>query len=198
MSIEENLIKTFGASKVSQVLKIDDEISIVTVDLRDKKRVQLFMTNGLSAHQMKVPDHLKAQSRCEIYFCVPSYWDLLNDSNPSTNWVLNWLELIVKYIKHNDTWIGAGHTIKCSADKLPLSPTMKHEYFVFSHPILMNDELMEVKKADDGLNLFSIIPIFEKEFQYKQRKGIKKFNQKMIAVGMSEKLDEFRSVLTKR
>ncbi len=198
MRIEENLIQRFGATKVSQVSIIDEEVSIVAVNLSDTKRVQLLMTNGLSSHQMNVPDHLKSQNRCEVYFCVPSYWDLLNDLNAEVNWVINWLELIVHYVKSNDSWLGAGHTLKCGEDKLPLSPTMKQEYFVFSNPVLMYDEFSEIKKFNAEVNFYSIIPLFEKEFEYKQRKGIEKFTQKMIASGISEKLDEFRPSLIKR
>jgi hypothetical protein len=198
MSIEENLIQLFGASKVSQVSKIDGEVSIVAVNLSETKRVQLLMTNGLSSHLMNVPEHLKYENRCEVYFCVPSYWDLLDDLKAEVNWVINWLELIVNYVKSNDSWLGAGHTLKCGADKLPLSPTMKQEYFVFSNPILMHDEFSEIKKFNAEVNFYSIIPLFEKEFEYKQRKGIEKFTQKMIASGISEKLDEFRPSLIKR
>lgn len=198
MSIEENLIQAFGASKVSQVSKIDDEVSIIAIDLSDKMRVQLLMTNGLSSHQMNVPEHLKSQNRCEVYFCVPSYWELLNDLTPENNWVINWLQLIVNYVKVNNVWLGAGHTLKCGADKLPLSPTMKQSYFVFSPPNLLVDEFSEIKKMCGEINFFSVIPLFEKEFEYKQRKGIEKFTQKMRVAGMSEKLDEFRPSLIKR
>lgn len=198
MRIEENVSKVFGASKVSSILKIDEETSVLAIDLSDTKRVQLLMTNGLSSHHMNVPEHLKSQNRCEIYFCVPSYWEVLMNHNPTTNWILNWLGLIVNYIKSNNIWIGPGHTLKCGADKLPLSPTMKQEYFVFSQPILMLDEFSEIKKLNGEINVFSIIPLFEKEFEYKQRKGIEKFTQKMISVGISEKLDEFRSPIIKR
>jgi len=198
MSVEENLIQVFGAYKVSIALKMDTEISIVAVDLSDTHRVQLLMTSGLSKHPMNVPDHLKSQNRCEIYFCVPSYWELLKDLDPKANWVMNWLQLIVNYAKSNDVWLGAGHTLKCGADKLPLSPTMKQEYFVFSPPILLEDEFSEIKRLCEEINFFSVIPLFEKEFEYKQRKGIEKFAQKMKAAGMSEKLDDFRPSLIKR
>jgi hypothetical protein len=198
MLVEENLIQVFGASQVARVYNIDDTVSVFAIDFSVTKRVKLLMTCGLSAHQMNMPDHLKSQKSCEIYFCVPSYWELLNDLNSEGNWVINWLKLIVNYIKLNDTWVGAGHTLKCGADKLPLSPTMKQEYFVFSTPILLIDEFTEIKKMKGDINFFSIIPLFEKEFHYKQRRGIKKFHKKMIAVGMSEKLDEFRFSLIKR
>lgn len=198
MGIEENIIQVFGASKVSKVYKIDDDVDIVAIDFSETKRVISLMTSGLSSHKMNVPDHLSSRNSCEIYFCVPSYWDVLNERHPTSNWIIKWLELIVKYIKSNENWLGAGHTLKCSADKLPLSPTMKQEYFVFSQPLLLSEELAKLKASDENINLFALIPLFQKEFEYKQRKGIDKFTLKMRAAGMTEKLDEFRPSLIRR
>ncbi len=198
MSIEENIIQVFGASKVSKVYKVDDDVEILAIDLSATKRVKLLMTSGLNLHHMNVPDHLKSQKSCEIYFCVPSYWEILNDLHSETNWIIKWLERVVKYIKSNDNWLGAGHTLKCGADKLPLSLTMKQEYFVFSPPLLMDEEFKKLKNSDEEISFFALIPLFEKEFEYKQRKGIDKFTIKMRSAGMSEKLDEYRPSLIKR
>jgi hypothetical protein len=198
MLVEENLIQVFGASQVSRVYNIDDTVSVFAIDLSLTKRVKVFVTSGLNLHHMNVPDHLKSQKSCEIYFCVPSYWEILNDLQPETNWILKWLELVVKYIKSSENWLGAGHTLKCGVDKLPLSPTMKQEYFVFSHPILLSEEFAHFKSFNDETNLYALIPLFEKEFEYKQRKGIEKLILKMRSAGMSEKLDEYRLPLFKR
>ena len=198
MLTEENLIQVFGGANVSQVYKIDDTVSVFAIDLIVPKRVKLLMTCGLSSHKMNTPDHLKSENSCEIYFCVPDYWEILNDINPNTNWIIKWLDLIVNYIKSSENWFGAGHTIKCGVDKLPLSPTMKQDYFVFSNPLLLSEELANLKMLDLDTNFFALVPLFEKEYEYKQRKGIEKFTLKMRAVGMSEKLDEYRLPLIKR
>jgi hypothetical protein len=195
MSIEERFILAFGTPKVSKVYQIDDQVDIIALDFSDTKRVIILTTCGLSSHKMKVPDHLSSQNSCEIYFCVPSYWEVLNEHHPKSNWIIKWLELIVKYIKSSENWIGAGHTLKCGVDKLPLSPTMKHEYFVFSNPVLMLEEFTKLKSFNENINFFALIPVFRKEFEYKQRKGIDKFTLKMNAAGMTEKLDEFRPSL---
>ena len=197
MSIENKIVTLFGVPQAAHVFKIDDDVSVLGFDLNSSKRVHLFITSGLSSHEMNVPDHLKSENRCEIYFCLPSYWEPFNDLNPNTSWVKIWLELIVKYIKSNNNWIGLGHTLKCGADKLPLSPILKQEYFVFSDPVLLADEFEELKKLA-GVNIFAVIPLFKKEFEYKQRKGIEKLKLKMKAAGMTEKLDEFRPSLIRR
>ncbi len=198
MGIDENIIKVFGSSKVSKIYKIDDDVDIVAIDFSETKRVISLMTVGLSSHKMNVPDHLISRNSCEIYFCVPSYWEVLNEHHPANNWMIKWLELIVKYIKSNENWLGAGHTIKCGVDKLPLSSTMKHEFFVFSEPLLLSEELTKLKTAEENIDIFALIPLFQKEFEYKQRKGIDKFTLKMRAAGMTEKLDDFRPSLIRR
>ncbi len=73
---------------------------------------------------------------------------------------------------------------------------MKQDYFFLTRPILLERELAEINLAGKKISFLAIVPIFKKEFEYKQSRGTNKFILKLINKGVSEKLDDFRYSVT--
>lgn len=193
LSIE--LSKRIGAHRIQELNHFD--FPLLLLDVEWKGKLQVLMTNGLSDKVMNTPDSEVENNRIELYFCLPSYWDIHDLENENMNWVFHWISRLANYLKNNDTWLGHGHTMQCGAEMKSLSPTMRQNHFILSNPILLEEVLAPIEIQNQTVRFISIIPIFEDEMDYKQGKGTFKFMQKLANKGVTEKLDDFRSTVLK-
>lgn len=187
----------FGDHRVSDLPVKEGEIPLLIMDLELKTPVTVIMTNGLSNYYMPVPEKLAGEEYNELYFCLPSYWDWDDTSNPNMNWVFDWIQRLAKYVVEKETWFGHGHTMPCGSDAKSLSETMKQNHFFLTHPMLLENELQTVQIGDKTIHFLAIVPVFLKEFEFKQSRGTFKFMRKLINKGVTEKLDDFRDSVTK-
>jgi hypothetical protein len=187
----------FGDHRVSEIPVKEGEIPLLIMDLELKTPVTVIMTNGLSDYKMPVPEKLEGEEYNELYFCLPSYWEWEDASNPQMNWVFEWIQRLAKYVVEKETWFGHGHTMPCGSNPKPLSSTMKQDHFFLMHPMLLESELETIQVGEKTIHFLAIVPIFLKEFEYKQSRGTFKFMQKLVNKGVSEKLDDFRDMVTK-
>jgi len=74
---------------------------------------------------------------------------------------------------------------------------MRQNHFFLTHPMLLENELATVQLGEKTIHFLAIVPIFLKEFEFKQSRGTFKFLRKLISKGVSEKLDDFRDSITK-
>lgn len=190
--LEETLQKRFGKEKVNVWPTSSDEIPLLLVEIESRSTVRILITNGLSNYQMPVTPKYEGREFNELYFCLPSYWDLDDLNHPNYNWVFTWIQKLSKHILDKKTWFGVGHTISAGNPPEELSETMKQKHFLFSDPILLRQELSPIKEADKTIHFLAIIPIFDDEIDYKTGKGTYKFQQKLIGQNISELLDDFR------
>jgi hypothetical protein len=159
-------------------------------------RVKVLMTDGLSKFTMTLPENADQLSNVEIYFCLPSYWDL-NNPAPNFQWPKDWLVKLWKHAIEKNTWLGHGHTIRCSADYEQLSEQMKQNHFFLVNPIYLKDYLSIDKTSESGIQYFGILPIFGEEMDYKQGKGTLALFKKLTQKGHTEKLDDYRESVLK-
>jgi len=156
----------------------------------------VLMTVGLSDFKMPVHEKHTGEEFNELYFLLPSYWDLSVD-NPKFNWVFSWLNRLKKYVVEKNTWFGHGHTMPCGAEMKPLSETMQQNHFFLLRPNLVSEDLKPIEIEGRQVHFLSVVPIFGDEMDYKQGKGTKKLEEKMKNAGVSEQLDDFRKTVLK-
>lgn len=190
------LQKRFGEHRVLEIPVAEGDVPLLILDLELKSPVTVVVTNGLSNYHMSVPEKEAGRERCELYFCLPSYWDWEKVDHPGLNWPFQWIQRLAKHLTNNGTWYGAGHTFPCGADGL--SETMKQSYFMLANPILLEEELAPIPDPEGNIHFLAIIPLFKKEFEYKQSHGTVKLLSKMNLQGVTEKLDDFRGSVLKR
>ncbi|MGB0914891.1 MAG: suppressor of fused domain protein [Crocinitomicaceae bacterium] len=195
--IQETFQKRFGEHRVLELPTKEGEVPLLILDLELRSPVTVIVTNGLSDYCMPVPDKLKGEEFNELYFCLPSYWQWEDTDNPQMNWVFDWIQRLSKYVVEKESWFGHGHTMPCGAEMKELSATMKQNHFFLTRPMLLEQEMAEMKIDDKTVQFLAIVPIFKKEFEYKQSRGTLKLIRKMITKGVSELLDDFRQPITK-
>lgn len=195
--LQKALAERFGEHRVTEIPVLEGEIPLLLLDLELKSPVTVVMTNGLSDYKMPVPEKWQGYEHTELYFCLPSYWEWDALDNPQMNWIYPWIQRLAKHVVEKNTWFGHGHTMPCGADMKPLSATMQQNHFLLSLPILLEDELKPVMVNEKTIYFLAIIPIFKNELDYKNQKGTLKFLQKLMSGGITEKLDDYRTSISR-
>ncbi len=159
--------------------------------------VTAVMTLGLSDYKMPVLDSWKGREHNEIYFCLPSFWELDDMSNPNFAWPFDWIYRLEKFVREKNTWFGPGHTIPTGNPAVQLSEQAKHDYLFFSGPLFLEEELAPLAIKNQTIYFLGIIPIFGEELDYKMGKGTQKFLKRFVAKGFDERIDEYRPSVMK-
>jgi hypothetical protein len=194
-TLKRELTAKFGEDSVVSVPpKNDGDFPLLLISLPMRSGIQVLVTDGLADYKMPVPERYKERSRNEIYFCLPSYWDLSDESQSQFMWVITWLQKLAKHAVNKQTWFGPGHTIPTGNPAVPLSVSMKQDHFILVDPILLEEVLSPLKldTFEERIYFLGALPIFGGEVDYKMGKGTYKFLQKLTAQGTTELLDDFR------
>jgi hypothetical protein len=190
---EQALITRFGQERVATIAPAHPgDIPLLKLSLELRSPITVLMTNGLHAYEMPVPEKFKEYASQELYFCLPSYWDLDDPDNSLSNWVYPWIQKLAAHVVSKQTWYGPAHTIPCGNPPQALSATMKQSYLYLAEPIFLANELQPVQLSNREVHFLGIIPIFEDEMDYKLGKGPYKLQQKLKGQGITELLDDYR------
>jgi hypothetical protein len=189
------LEKRIGKDNLVEISpKNHDDLPLIIISSPIRSGIKIVMTNGLSNFKMPVPEKFADRSFNELYFCLPSYWEV--DFNSPSDWTYSWIQKLAKHVVTKNTWFGPGHTIPNGNPPQALSTTMKQNHFILFEPILLNEMLKPLTISEGELSktiyFLSIVPIFNDELDYKMGKSTFKFLQKFTAQGNSELLDDFR------
>jgi hypothetical protein len=188
--LEQTLIERFGENNVKTHLSTsENDFPLLEIKIEMRSEIIVLMTNGLSDYAMPVPEKYKDRNHAELYFCLPSYWDLTTENG---KWVIEWIQKLAKHCIEKETWYGIGHTFPNGNPALPLSNTMKQKYLMLNAPYFLEKELSPIQTDDKEIHFLGIIPIFEDEMDYKMGKGTYKLLQKIEGKGVSELLDDYR------
>ncbi|MCT4560883.1 MAG: suppressor of fused domain protein [Crocinitomicaceae bacterium] len=173
-----------------EVLEQFAHFQVIQVHIPEK-RVTLWMTEGLSYNEMPVPEKHYEERFVEVYFCMPSYWDL-KSTKDKFRWPLHWLEKLGNHVLNKKTWFGHGHTIQCYPDFRSLSESMKPNHLFLVKPMLMSDQLTDIQIDGNNITFLGILPIYGEEMDFKQAKGTLKLLKRLTNKNIDEKLDDFR------
>jgi hypothetical protein len=188
--LEQTLIERFGENNVKTHLSAsENDFPLLEIKIEMRSEIIVLMTNGLSDYAMPVPEKYKERNHAELYFCLPSYWDLTTENG---KWVVEWIQKLAKHCIEKETWYGIGHTFPNGNPAMPLSNTMKQKYLMLNAPYFLEKELTPIISEGKTIHFLGIIPIFEDEMDYKMGKGTYKLLQKIEGKGVSELLDDYR------
>ena len=188
--LEQTLIERFGENNVKPHLsKSENDFPLLEINIAMRSEITVLMTNGLSEYSMPVPEKHKERKNVELYFCLPSYWDLTTENG---KWVIAWIQKLAKHCIEKEMWYGIGHTFPNGNPAMPISVTMKQKYLMLNAPYFLDKELSAIINEDKAIHFLGIIPIFEDEMDYKMGKGTYKLLQKIEGKGVSELLDDYR------
>ena len=194
-TVSKELIKRFKENEITNLS--NDFGNFILISLPNKNGNKILMTSNLSEFRMNVHEKHAGEEYNELYFYLPSYWDLSDLGNPLINWVFIWLQKLKNHVIEKNTWFGNGHTLAANKELKPLSETMLQNHFILAHPIELKQELSPIGLPDKKIHFLAVIPIFEDEMDYKQGKGTAKLFKKFEQAKVTEKLDDYRKTVLK-
>ncbi len=148
----------------------------------------LLYTDGLSNFIQPITEEKNIEfQRIELYFMLPSYWKI--EDNP---WPLEWIEKLAAHPQNNGTWYGPGDTIDIARGHSPLTRPFPATHFMLASPIELKDILTGKIWDESGIHFFGIIPISQKELDYKIRNSATVLTNRLVHKNYSERIDLFR------
>lgn len=185
------LLKIFGSAQIVNLRKNEEyQFDIDLVELADSK-FKLLVTNGLREFKQAVNSDNEDLERIELYFCLPEYFNLEQNS-----WPIEWLECIARVPQKNKTWFGHGDTIPAGNPPVEVDPQFKANHFILSRPIHLSETFSANRLGN--YSFLAVIPIFQREVDYKLKNShtmlFNLFEKKKI----TEELDLYREDVRKK
>src|SRR5690554_702751 len=201
--LKSALEKRFGENRVSDYSTEDlpdgqeNYIDLLKIEVEKKFPLTIIATNGISEYKMTVPERYKGREHVELFFCLPSYWNLNDKSNLNFNWPLITIQKLAKNVLEKESWYGAGHTIANGNPPVAISSNMHQEYFVLTDPNVLEDLFYPLLVGDKTVHFLAIVPLFHQEFERKMHQGYPKWIRKFRARNGNEILDDYRQSIYK-
>ncbi|MEX1191969.1 MAG: suppressor of fused domain protein [Brumimicrobium sp.] len=196
--LKKALQKRLGEHRVHSLeTKTSDYIDLLLLDIETKIPIKVLITDGLSKYEMPVPERYKERVFNEIFFALPSYWELDEVDNPNMQWPLKQIQKLAEHVVEKETWYGPGHTFTNGNPAESFSENMKQNHLLLSTPISLEEILQPIEIEGKTVYFLAIIPLFEEEFDRKMSKGYFKFIRQFRARNGDEILDDFRSSIFK-
>ena len=146
----------------------------------------ILFTEGMANYAQEVNEENNDLKHIELYFYLPEYWNLEIE-----DWPIYWLDRIAQVPQKNNTWFGHGDTIPAGNPPVSLQPNFEANHFILSRPKAL-DELTNFSwKAPT--KLLAVIPIFEKELNFKLRNSHSVLFKKFEKNNIDEKIDIYRT-----
>jgi hypothetical protein len=178
-----------------------DEVSIHYTQPSQHSKAILY-TNGLR----KVNQHDLAGKTdniyptIELYFLLPSYWDV---KKKHQQWPLSVLERMILARNEKGVWFGPGDTLTAhsrkindTADPEPINDIFKQNHFFLMEPMAAEPLLENRVKGD--CQWLGVTPIFQKEFDYKTRRSSLELMMNFEKNQVTELVDEHRPMAVKK
>lgn len=180
-----------------QTLLETNDYRIILLTLAEKQGFLLF-SDGLSSKEMEVPEKYAAQNRVELCMYLPGYWEP-QSSDQRYTWTLDCLRRLVEHGLRDQTWFGPGHTFGIKEYEEGFSEATRMNHLLLTAPLTFQQALNHVVLENVPITVYSVVPLFPEEADYKQAKGALKLISKLQGKGHSDKIDDFRqSILRTR
>lgn len=153
----------------------------------------IVFTDGLSNTEQDVPPKYEAFKKLELYFCLPDYWELNNDT-----WPVDWLEKLAEIPQKNNTWFGPGDTIPAGNPPKALSDRFPANHFMLVEPLKVKDVVEDPIFKTAGIQFMGIIPILQEELDYKIRNSATVLMARLVKNNYTEQVDLFRQAVCRK
>lgn len=191
--VTERLQSVFEFAEDAVVHKNAEYDFVIKLMKPKGEKFQILYTEGLSKHAQTSALINKKYQRIELYFLLPDFWDIAKK-----DWPVYWLNRIAQVPKKNKTWFGVGDTLPAGNPAKVIDEDLKCTYFILSDPILLDTKLSSDLEAEEVFSFLAVIPIFEKEFDFKMQNSatplLKIFKDKQIF----ELIDTYREPVARK
>jgi hypothetical protein len=149
-----------------------------------------FITSGMSRFPMNVPTELSRYRFAELMLCLPPEWEL-NSQDPNDSWPIDWLKRLARIPHEQQTFLLPGTTIPNGMPARPFAENTELCCALISFPETIDDEQFFYlpMNEEEGIYFFTFVPIYQEEFEIKQKFGARELLNRLGDYLVDELLD---------
>jgi pentatricopeptide repeat protein len=175
--------------------KRDDDLRVDIYHIKpsEDRDFHILITSGMSRLPMNVPGNANDFKYGELLAILPEDWDLSQEGLKNSNnyWPVLWLKNLARIPQQYNSWLCYGHSIPNGDPSKPIADT-EFQGVVIMDSTTLPEDFLEVKVGEDTLYLYTIIPVYAEEMQYKIEHGVKALSQKMEEANIPDWIIPFR------
>ena len=195
--IDYHLSKYFKDDDISvfhELVSDKIHVDIYLIKANNERNYNILMTSGMSSLPMNVPEEFKESEYAEIIALLPKDWPLEQKyfENENYYWPIRQLKSLARMPVTYNTWLGEGHTI---ANGDPAQPFADNNHFVgivLLPSVTLPKDFLTIKTKEKVIHVYSMIPLYKEEMDYKLKKGVNKLLSKFNKYGIKEIIDTTR------
>ena len=181
--VEEHIQKYFGKfdNVFHEMVSPDIHVDICVVPPSENRDYYTFVTMGMGAHQMNVPEELGEYNleRAELAIAVPDHWKIDDEYMKDERWYwpIRLLKSLARLPIECDTWLGNGHTID-NGDPFAKNTKLCGSMLVSPQGTDEGSDICMLPSGEE-VNFYQIIPLYKEELDYKLEHGVDELLEKM-------------------
>lgn len=151
----------------------EQRIDIFHIKPNEERNYNLLLTFGMSRQPMNVPAGFEQFSYGELAIILPVDWDLSSEGlkDPNNYWPVLWLKNLARIPVQDNSWLCYGHSIPHGNPSKQIADT-EFEGVVIMDSATLPEEFQEMKLGDDALYIYTVIPVYPEEMEYKIKNDI--------------------------
>ncbi len=155
---------------------------------------QMLLTSGMSTLKMNVSEGVGDQDEqafAELMMLIPKHIEFAEvySGDKPNDWILTVLKRTAKFPHFYNTWIGIGHSIQADEDYSPYGEDTEYVGALVLPSVTFDERFTEIKKDGRTINIYSVLPLYRNELEYKIEHGYNDFLDLLIQANGKEILD---------
>lgn len=176
--------------------KRNDDLRVDVYHIRpnEERNYNLLVSYGMSRKPMNVPEGADQFKYGELAIVLPEDWDLSPEGlkKHENYWPILWLKNLARIPVQHNTWLCYGHSVPHGSPSKPIANT-EFEGVVIMDSVTLPDEFQEMQLGDEFLYIYTVIPIFPEEMEFKIKNNIDELRSAFAQAHVIDKVDIKRS-----
>lgn len=192
-AIHDHVEKYIGTveSVLHEIVSDNVHIDLYYVAPTAEKPYYTYVTCGMSAKPMTVPETLEAYRFAELIISLPADWPVSFDDleDEANYWPIRALKPTARFPHENDTFLFHMHTIQ-NEDLKPYSPDGRFVGILVALPVLPPAEFHSIVIGGEmEVFFYALIPLYAEELRYRLEHGPDKLADLLDEIEVTELLD---------
>ncbi|TWU31704.1 Suppressor of fused protein (SUFU) [Novipirellula aureliae] len=194
--VSRHLAKTYAPVDPSAYTQIVSPTQIAVRVLRDDEAgLAMLFTEGLSQHELNVPNGKEGFRFAELLLYVPlsmidkNYTGL----DPEKTWPVQWMFKIANYTVESGDWLGDSVTSFADEQLQPLGPGTRFTAWMLA--LSTNDDHRIPFGSKGEIRMYQLFPLYSEEYQLFKMEGFGALYERLESVGLPEYVDVDRENL---
>ncbi|MEO1030537.1 MAG: suppressor of fused domain protein [Bacteroidota bacterium] len=194
---DEDLVSVFH-----EIVLFDIHLDIYFIKPKNAK-FNILLTSGMSTLKMNVSgeaENPKDLEFAELMILVPkdiAFEDVYTGEHKN-DWIISMLKRTARFPHYYNTWIGIGHSIQAEEDFSPYGKDTEYVGALILPSVTFDKDFTVIVKDGRQINIYSILPLYKNELEYKIEHGYNKFLDLLIKANGEEVLDINRKNLVSK